>query len=105
MNAVLYEKIASVVGVRAPNLELQFLNGTKCPEITNFNELMRELADKKPFLRDGITQGDHKPGKHGKPRKLRHSKNCENFKKNLREYLIFFSEKPGKLMENVKYLT
>ena len=48
-----------------------------------------------------IPQGGHKPGKHGKPGKLREFEKLSKSQGKLSETLIFV-EKPGKLRENVK---
>ena len=49
-------------------------------------------------------QGGHKPGKHGKPGKLREFEKLLNLRKNSGKSIIF-AEKPGKLRENVRYVT
>ena len=51
-----------------------------------------------------VLQGGHKPGKHGKPRKRREFEKLSKSQGKLRE-ILYFVEKPGKLRENVKYVT
>ena len=55
-----------------------------------------------------IFQGGRKPGKHGKPRKVREFGKLSKSQGNLREIsgkFEFLWEKPGKLKENEKYVT
>ena len=54
---------------------------------------------KLPFI-----QGGHKPGKHGKPGKLREFENCQNLRENSGKSELF-QKKPGKLRENEKHVT
>ena len=56
------------------------------------------------FFSFNSKQGGHKPGKHGKPGKLREFEKLSKSQGKLREILIFV-EKPGKLRENVKCMT
>ena len=51
-----------------------------------------------------LFQGGHIPGKYGKPGKLREFEKLSKSQGKLREILIFV-EKPGKLLEDVKYVT
>ena len=55
-------------------------------------------------VKEALCQGGHKPGKHGKPGKLREFEKLSKSQGKLREILIFVA-KPGKLRENVKYMT
>ena len=56
------------------------------------------------YLTLNIKQGGHKPGKHGKPGKLREFEKLLKSQGKLRE-IFYFAEKPGKLRENVRYVT
>ena len=45
-------------------------------------------------LKNSLEQGGHKPGKHGKPGKLRESEKLSKSLGKLREILIFIEKKP-----------